>query len=393
MERDEFLATVSVMGEISNFKRNSSGHLYFSLKDEGATVSAVMFRGAASRLAFLPYDGMKVTIHGRVSLYEKSGQYQVYAETMTMDGEGELARAYERLKRKLEAEGLFDLSRKRPIPRMPKRIGIVTSPTGAAIRDMLTVTGRRYPLADILLFPSAVQGAEAPMELLAGIEYFGAMKNVDVIIIGRGGGSVEDLWAFNDERLVRAVAASEIPVISAVGHEVDFTLCDFAADKRAPTPSAAAELAVPDVETIFNYLIRTESRLFGAADAKIRRAKERLRSLETRVTATSPAARLENSRLRVQNYEKRILTAAEKTCARSRAELSSLAAKLTALNPMAAISRGYSAVENGSGAIVSSVRSLSAGDEVGIIMSDGRAYATVSRTEPNDRRVGNTDGK
>ncbi len=381
MESDGFLAAVSVMGEISNFKRNSSGHLYFSLKDEGAAISAVMFRGAASRLGFIPYDGMKVTLYGRVSLYEKSGQYQVYAETMTVDGEGELARAYERLKRQLESEGLFDSSKKRPIPRMPKRIGIVTSPTGAAIRDMLDVTRRRYPLCDILIFPSAVQGSEAPLELLSGIEYFSAMKNVDVVIIGRGGGSMEDLWAFNDERLVRAVAASEVPVISAVGHEVDFTLCDFAADRRAPTPSAAAEIAVPDAETIFNYLIRTESRLESSAETRIKREKEHILLLEKRVAAGSPLARLENSRLRVLNYEKRVVTAAEKTCARSRAELSKLAAKLTVLNPMSAIARGYSAVENSEGAIISSVKELREGDEVGIIMSDGKAYAKISGTE------------
>ena len=216
METDDVLSSVAVRGEISNFKRNASGHLYFSLKDENATVSAVMFKGAAIRLDFLPKDGMKVTVYGRVSLYEKSGQYQIYVETMMADGIGELAIAFEKLKKKLEAEGLFAAERKKPIPRMPRRVGIITSPTGAAVRDMINVSGRRYPLADILLFPAAVQGAEAPPQLTMGIEYFNAAGSVDVIIIGRGGGSIEDLWAFNDEGLVRAIAASRIPVISAV---------------------------------------------------------------------------------------------------------------------------------------------------------------------------------
>ena len=296
MERDDFLSGVAIRGEISNFKRNISGHLYFSLKDDGAAVSAVMFRGAASKLTFLPSDGMQVTIYGRVSVYEKTGQYQIYAETMVSDGIGELARAYEAMKRRLEAEGLFAEARKKPLPKLPKRIGIITSPTGAAIRDMLNVTGRRYPLADILIFPAAVQGADAPWQLTSGIGYFNAEKNVDVIIIGRGGGSIEDLWAFNDEGLVRAVAASEIPVISAVGHETDFTLCDFAADRRAPTPSAAAELAVPDRATLCNYLSSREDRITRRINSVINRKTEDILNLEKIITRNSPSYKLETSK-------------------------------------------------------------------------------------------------
>lgn len=388
MEHDEFLSGVSVMGEISNFKRNSSGHLYFSLKDEGAAVSAVMFRSAASRLSFVPYDGMKVTLYGRVSLYEKSGQYQVYVENMTVDGEGELARAYERLKRKLESEGLFDRERKRSIPRMPKRIGIVTSPTGAAIRDMLNVSERRYPLCDILIFPAAVQGSEAPPQLTMGIGYFNAMKNVDVIIIGRGGGSLEDLWAFNDEELVRAVAASEIPVISAVGHEVDFTLCDFAADLRAPTPSAAAELALPDLTTISDYLIRAEERVSLATERRLRRYRDMVEGFERRVISNSPMAKLENSTLKVKALEDRMKSAVSKKLDASRSSLYGVSEKLVALNPMAVISRGYGVIEDGEGRVISSVKKTETGKTIGITMSDGKIYALVDRIENKKKQKG-----
>lgn len=377
MERDDFLAAVAVCGEISNFKRNVSGHLYFSLKDEGAAVSAVMFRSAASRLTFIPRDGMKVTIWGRVSLYEKTGQYQVYAEHMVASGEGDLARAFEALKRKLEGEGLFSENRKKPLPAMPKRIGIVTSPTGAAIRDMLNVTGRRYPLADIVIFPAAVQGVEAPAQLRTGIEIFNAMCSVDVIIIGRGGGSIEDLWAFNDEALVRAVAASEIPVVSAVGHETDFTLCDFAADRRAPTPSAAAEIVVPDVAALKGGISYAEKRLLRSVTAKISGETENVANLERILTLNSPASKLERSRLRVDNLTARLDNSATTALREAKSALAQISARLGGMNPLAVLSRGYSAVENDEGKFVGSISQLEVGQNINIVMSDGSVSADV----------------
>ena len=377
MERDDFLLSVAVSGEISNFKRNVSGHLYFSLKDEGATVSAVMFRSAASRLTFIPRDGMKVTLWGRVSLYEKTGQYQVYAEHMVASGEGDLARAYEALKRKLEGEGLFSEQRKKPLPAMPHRIGIVTSPTGAAIRDMLNVTGRRYPLADIVIYPAAVQGAEAPAQLRAGIETFNALGNVDVIIIGRGGGSIEDLWAFNDEALTRAVAASAIPVVSAVGHETDFTLCDFAADRRAPTPSAAAEIVVPDVSELMRGVENTDRRLRRSVSAKLAAKTENVANLERILLLNSPTSKLERSRLRVDNLSARLDGLAMSTLRDAKSELGQISAKLGGMNPLAVLSRGYGAVENSEGRFISSVSSLEVGQNINIVMSDGSVSADV----------------
>ncbi len=387
LERDDFLASVAVCGEISNFKRNISGHLYFSLKDEGAAVSAVMFRSAASRLSFVPRDGMKVTVYGRVSLYEKTGQYQVYAENMTAVGEGDLARAYEALKRKLEGEGLFSEERNKPLPVMPKRIGIVTSPTGAAIRDMLNVTGRRYPLADIVIFPSAVQGAEAPAQLCTGIGYFNAMSNVDVIIIGRGGGSLEDLWAFNDEALVRAVAASDIPIISAVGHETDFTLCDFAADRRAPTPSAAAEIAVPDISAIKGGVAYSERRLLRSVTAKLSKEIESIANIERVIILNSPASKLERSRLKLDNLSARIGSSAEGALRDAKAELSEISAKLSGLNPLSVLSRGYSAVENADGHVVASVSQVGVGQSVSIIMFDGSLRAEVTEISKKSGRA------
>ena len=377
LERDDLLSAIAISGEISNFKRNSSGHFYFSLKDEGATISAVMFRGDASRLSFIPTDGMKVVVFGRISLYEKSGQYQVYIRTMIADGAGELARAYEALKRKLESEGLFAPERKKKLPKLPRRIGIITSPTGAAIRDMINVTGRRYPLCDIVIFPAAVQGVEAPPQLRAGIEYFNAVGGVDVIIIGRGGGSIEDLWAFNDEALARAIAASGIPVISAVGHETDFTLCDFVADCRAPTPSAAAEIAVPDISAIEAHTSQCKTRFDLATASKLTRCGDDIMSLERRVTLNSPSAILERHALTLQNIGVRMDGAMKAKLSLSGAALSEIVARLEGLNPMAVLTRGYSALMDGDGRVISSAKSLSVGESIDIVMADGTAKACV----------------
>ncbi|MBQ8005621.1 MAG: exodeoxyribonuclease VII large subunit, partial [Clostridia bacterium] len=261
LEGNELLGDIFVKGEISNFKRYSSGHLYFSLKDENASVAGVMWRSFAADLPFEPKDGLKVIAHGRVTIYEATGRYQMIVDNIQPDGIGSLYYAYEQLKNKLEGEGLFDAGHKKPLPKFPRRVGIITSPTGAAIRDMTRIIGRRFPIAEMLLYPSLVQGSGAALQLISGIEYFNRTKSADVIIIGRGGGSIEDLWEFNNEALARAVFASEIPVISAVGHESDFTICDFVADVRASTPSAAAELAVPEWAELYERLENAKQRL------------------------------------------------------------------------------------------------------------------------------------
>jgi len=384
MEQDEVLGSVTLRGEISNMKRHSTGHLYFSLKDDGAAIAAVMFRGAAQGLSFLPKDGMKVKVFGRVSVYEKSGQYQIYVQTMLDDGMGDLYRAYEALRLKLTEEGLFDLEKKKKLPAMPRRIGIITSPTGAAVRDMLQVSGRRNPLVDILIFPALVQGNEAPPSLCAGLAYFNAERNVDLIIIGRGGGSIEDLWAFNDERVVRAVAASEIPVISAVGHETDITLCDFAADRRAPTPSAAAELAVRDMGDAKAYLLRTEERLFGAVRTAQNHKSAKLAYLQKHIQLASPMSRLEQNTLHVMHLQERVESATQRKYEKGKQALGALSARLCALNPLSVLGRGYSMTENENGGVIGSVTKLQAGQKIRLRMRDGRAYATVEDVERED---------
>ena len=279
LDANDILFDLALRGEIANFVQNArSGHCYFSLRDASASVKAVMFRGNASKLAFTPENGMKVIVRARVSLYEKDGAFQIYIEEMQPDGVGALQVAYEQLKAKLEKEGLFDPARKRPIPRYPGRVGVITSPTGAAVRDILNVLGRRFPLAQIVFVPVLVQGEGAPPQLVKAVETFNERRAADVLIIGRGGGSIEELWAFNDERVARAVAASTIPVISAVGHETDFTICDFAADLRAPTPSAAAELAVPDTRNLLGRLAQLQA-ISRQAVHRVR--QPRSRSLQT----------------------------------------------------------------------------------------------------------------
>ena len=292
------LTDVYVKGEISNFKNHySTGHYYFTLKDEGGQLKSVMFRSAAAKMKFIPEDGMKVTAHGRISSFVRDGTYQLYCDSMEPDGVGALYVAFEQLKRKLEAEGLFDPARKRPLPKIPTRVGIITSATGAAIRDMINVCGRRFPYAKLVLYPTLVQGPDAPPQLIAGMQYFNEAKSVDVIIIGRGGGSIEDLWAFNDEGVARAVAASQIPVISAVGHDTDFTICDFVADRRAPTPSAAAELAVPETSELkrkIQNIVTREADVIGSM-LKIRR--EKLISLANTRAMTNPMNFIDDRRM------------------------------------------------------------------------------------------------
>jgi len=377
LDGNPVLSDVLVRGEISNFTNHRTGHFYFSLKDESGIVRAVMFKAYASRLAFLPEDGMRVTVHGRVSSFVRDGQYQIYVDDIQTDGVGSLYIAFEQLKRRLEAEGLFDKERKRPIPKLPRRIGIVTSPTGAAIRDMINVLGRRFPYAEIVLYPALVQGQGAAPSIIEGIRYFNETRSADVLIVGRGGGSMEDLWAFNDEDLARCVAASAIPIISAVGHETDFTICDFAASMRAPTPSAAAELAVPDTDDIKRRLENVNTRNRNTIQANLSRARQKLDSISKMGVLSSPDRLLDERRMNVLYCSEKLQRQASEALSGGKIRFAGIAEKLSALNPLGIISRGYSAVTGESGEVIRSASQLKKGDSVKIRFYDGYAEAEI----------------
>ena len=392
-EYDEILRNIYIKGEISNFTNHyKTGHFYFSLKDAGGSVRAVMFRSSASKLKFKPENGMRVVVGGRVSVFPRDGQYQIYVDVMEPDGVGALYMAYEQLRAKLEKEGLFAEERKKPLPRFPKRIGIVTSPTGAAIRDMLHITGRRFPSAEIVLYPALVQGADAAASIARGIRYFNTKKSVDLLIVGRGGGSLEDLWAFNEELLVRAVAESALPVISAVGHETDFTLCDFAADLRAPTPSAAAELAVPDTEELLSSLGHMNDRISLAMNRRLARSRDRLGLLSASRMLKDPRAFIDDKRMALAMDEQALYTRMERILAAKRAEFQYKTAKVEALNPLAVVARGYSAVFDEKGILVKSVSQLAPGDGVSFALTDGRVHARVEKIESEKIREEDQNG-
>ncbi len=386
IDNDEILAHVTVRGEISNFTNHRTGHFYLTLKDEGSLIKAVMFRGYASKLKFLPENGMKVIVRGRVSAFVRDGQYQIYIEGMEPDGVGALYIAYEQLKRKLTAEGLFDRSKKKPIPKIPTRIGIITSPTGAAVRDIINILGRRFPLCRPVLYPSLVQGDGAPANIIAGIDYFNETKSADVLIVGRGGGSIEDLWAFNDEALCRRVAASEIPIISAVGHETDFTLCDFAASVRAPTPSAAAELAVPESAELARKIGNVQTRMELLCTQKIKLSRERLARLASSRSLTSPMNIIDDKRMALGVTEEKLYSRMEKILERKKAMLGASAAKLDALNPLSVVARGYSAVFADDGKLIKSVEQTKVGETVSFMLTDGKISAEVKTVEQNERK-------
>jgi exodeoxyribonuclease VII large subunit len=377
LDSDPMLRNVFVRAEISNFTNHyRSGHFYMSLKDENAVIKAVMFKGSAQHLNFLPENGMKIIAMGRASLYDRDGQFQFYIGDMQPDGIGALHVAFEQLKTRLAAQGLFDESRKRPLPLFPERIGIVTSPTGAALQDILNILSRRWPVAKILLYPVLVQGAQAPEQICRAISYFSEHKAADVLIVGRGGGSIEDLWAFNDENVARGIAACEIPVVSAVGHETDFTIADFAADLRAPTPSAAAELVSPDIEN-------TLSRVAYLKDALLLGARRKLDSCAVRLDAAVASRAMKEpleaiSAHRAQ-YERLIaaLEAAVKGSLRDEsARFASLASKLDALSPLKVLTRGYSIAADESG-VITSVARLREGGNFTLSLSDGAAGCRV----------------
>ena len=378
LEHDELLMRIFVKGEISNFTNHyKTGHFYFSLKDEGGTVRAVMFRGSAARLKFMPENGMRVIVGGRVGVFPRDGQYQIYAETMEPDGIGALYIAYEQLKKKLEAEGLFDASKKKPLPKIPTRIGVITSPTGAAIRDIIHILGRRFPLARVILYPALVQGEGAAPDLVRGLDYFNQMGNVDVIIIGRGGGSLEDLWAFNDETLARHVAASRIPVISAVGHETDFTLCDFAASRRAPTPSAAAEIAVPETGELARKLANVTSRIELLLEGRLKLYRERLARAAGARVLKDPIYLIDDKRLALGMEERALFDRMGAVLTAKRADFEKDTAKLHALSPLAVLYRGYGAVFDAGGKVIRNAAETRPGERLSVMLSDGRIHTTV----------------
>lgn len=370
------LTAVSVKGEISNFTRHSSGHLYFSLKDGSGQIKAVMFKSSASRLKFLPESGMRVTVHGSVSVYVRDGSYQMYVSTMEPDGIGALYLAYEQLKAKLSAEGLFELSHKRALPNLPRKIGVVTSPTGAAIRDILNVTGRRYPLADVYVYPALVQGEGAASDLISGIDYFDRTGEVDVIIIGRGGGSVEDLWAFNDEGLARRIFAATVPVISAVGHETDFTICDFVADHRAPTPSAAAEIAVPDIRELNMTVMSYEDRARLGLSNSYRRARDRFERIESKNLPDIIMRNFEDCRKSLKQFMEKSERLFNDKIQRLRSCLTLAFEKANAMSPLSIMERGYSIILKDD-AVIRARSDVRAGDKITVRLSDGELSALV----------------
>lgn len=377
IENDGSLQFVLVTGEISNLTvHQRSGHIYLSLKDSNSVISAVMFAGNARRLRFRLENGMKVICRGRISVYEPSGRYQLYIEDMQPDGVGALTLAFEQLKKSLAQKGLFDNAHKKPLPKFPKTIGVITSPTGAAVQDITNIIRRRFPSADIVLAPVLVQGESAPEQLVRAVNKFSASKIADVVIIGRGGGSAEDLWAFNDEQLAYAVYNCETPIISGVGHETDFTICDFVADVRASTPSAAAELAVPDRQELMSYYFKQKQYISAMLDRKIKTAQLRLENQQRRMSASSP-------KLKAEQLEKQLSAKSEKLTrfmniyiSNKENKLIAAKGKLDGLNPLNVLNRGYAIAEKDE-KIITSSKQLKNGDDFTVILSDGKINAKV----------------
>lgn len=377
-DADENLANIFISGEISNFTNHyRTGHLYFTLKDDSAAVRVVMFNSSAKRLKFMPEDGMKVIARGRVSVYEASGQYQLYVDDMQPDGVGALNLAYEQLKEKLQKEGLFSELHKKPLPPYPEKVGVITSPTGAAVRDIINVLGRRFPYAEIVFCPVLVQGEGAHLQLTDAVNLFNSERAADVIIIGRGGGSIEDLWEFNDEGLARAVYNSDIPVISAVGHETDFTICDFVADMRAPTPSAAAELAVPDANELQYALSALKNRMFLNVSSGIADRRSRLEYLTSKGALKSPDEMLSNRSQRLDTAFSKMLSSYENRIGGKKVEFISAATALSKLDPMSVLMRGFAFVSDKSGKNVCSSQALAKGDKINVRFHDGSAVCEV----------------
>ena len=377
LDNDAHLSSVFVTGEISNLTDHyRSGHIYFSLKDNNCVIKAVMFAGNARNLKFKPQEGMKIIARGRVSLYEPSGNYQFYVEDMQPDGIGELTIAFEQLKKKLSEKGIFDQSHKKPIPKFPQTIGVITSPTGAAIQDIKNILHRRFPSADIVLCPVLVQGESASAQLVNAVNIFNEYDCADVIIIGRGGGSIEDLWAFNSEELAYAIYASNIPVISAVGHETDFTICDFVSDLRAPTPSAAAELAVPDKEELIAYYNSQKQYLTSILDNKISKENRVLSEYKLVLNENSPEKQISKYNENLSLFRNRLESIMNEKLNTAFEKIHKNGGKLEALNPVSVLQRGYSVAEK-DGKIVSSVNDVKTDDILNITLKDGKIITKV----------------
>ena len=380
-ETNRTLASVTVRGEISNFTNHRSGHLYFSLKDADGQIRAVMFRSRAALLKFMPESGMKVIVHGSVTVFPRDGSYQIYVSSMQPDGIGALYLAYEQMKARLAEEGLFDEDHKFAIPGIPRRIGVITSPTGAAVRDIINVTGRRFPQAEVYIYPALVQGAGAEESLIKALDYLDRSNLCDVIIIGRGGGSIEDLWAFNSEKLARRIYAATTPVISAVGHETDFTICDFVSDMRAPTPSAAAELAVPDIREIRVTVDMLSDRSDRALTRVTEKSKERLVRITEGRTLGDFSSYIQLLSDRVAELMKDAASAYESVVAEKKLAFIANVSKLDALNPLSVMTRGYSVAQK-DGKILSEISMVEIGDTITIRLRDGRIDAIAqSKTE------------
>ena len=376
-DSDMLLNNVSIRGEITNFKAHYTGHLYFTLKDENSTIKCVMFKGNAQFIKFKPSDGMKVVINGQVSAFERDGVYQVYCKTMSPEGLGDLYLAYEQLKAKLSKEGLFDQTKKKPIPFLPKRVGVITSRTGAVIRDIINVSTRRYPNVNILVYPAAVQGVNVASTVIEGLKTFNKLNNVDVIIIARGGGSFEDLFGFNDESLARQIYESEIPVVSAVGHETDFTICDFVSDLRAPTPSAAAELVYPEYSEIVNRIMTDKKRTIIAMKNYIERRRQYVERITAAKLEKVPLDKINRYRLTIDN----LITKSESTLRynieKYRTRCIKSISMIDALSPLKTITRGYSVTEDINGKVIKKVSDVKSNDEIKITLTDGKINAIV----------------
>ncbi|MBR2490981.1 MAG: exodeoxyribonuclease VII large subunit [Ruminiclostridium sp.] len=380
-ERERLLSRVLVRSEISNYKVYPSGHHYFSLKDAESSIRCVMFRREAMSLRFRPENGMKVVVSGRVSVFPRDGAYQLYCATMVPDGVGELAFAFEQLKNRLHKEGLFDPAHKKPIPAHPRTIALVTSPAGAAVRDMIRILGVRYPMARVLVVPVRVQGEEAPEEIANGLDLVNALDMADLIITGRGGGSMEDLWAFNDEGVARAIFRSRIPVISAVGHEPDVTIADFVADLRASTPSNAAELAVPDQADLRDRLAHFQARMDRSVDRRLQVRRDALRRLGSSPFLQSPQRAIQEKRLLLDYQQQRLLHAMDRQIGEHRQQMGRLAASLDALSPFKVLSRGYSITQKDDGTVVSELSQVEKGDTLRVRVSDGTITCTAEGKE------------